>query len=131
MPAISSITLNAKLYSVVGIDNNGVSKFEDRSSGIPIGFPVLTTSLRRAKTASAANRAVSKLVLPVLEIVTGSTVGGTAPLPSKAYDNICNIEVATNARSNTAERTELLTQTRDYVNSSSFADLVVNLDTDY
>lgn len=124
MAAIAPIKTSSLLSSVhittsatIGVDKTfdpegfqipGVARWVDRSSGISIGFPAITLSLRRPTKLSRVYKVTAKLILPTMDITSPSTATGIQPQPSKAYDNTAVLEFMLPERSTLVERQALL-----------------------
>lgn len=94
----------------VRIDAAGVATYADRSSGIALGFPTFTYSIRSPLTKGTSRnyKVMAKMVLPVLEVTSPSTSTGIQPAPTKAYDLIATVEFVLPERSSLQERKNLL-----------------------
>lgn len=78
-----------------GQDPNGISSWEDRSGGVPIGYWNIRLSLIRPKkravsargqpSATGVYRCRIVIEQPVMENVTNSTVSGISPAPTISY----------------------------------------------
>lgn len=76
-----------------GMDPRGISLWEDRSAGIPIGYWRIELSLTRPNRKSPEARAAAvgqyrcRIVVrqPYMETVSNSTVSGIAPAPTLSY----------------------------------------------
>lgn len=78
-----------------GQDPQGISSWEDRSGGVPIGYWLIRLSLMRPKKRtvnlrgqpSATGQYRCRIVVeqPVMENVTNSTVSGISPAPTISY----------------------------------------------
>jgi len=115
MTAIAALTLADgqatpvnHTFSPVNIDAGGVARWADRSSGIAIGFPVISQSLRNPTKGSRNYRMTAKVQLPVLEVTSPGTATGIQPAPTKAYDLLATIELVLPERSTLAQRNDLL-----------------------
>lgn len=97
-----------KTWEPAGFDAQGVAKWEDRSGGIPAGFPTLTLGVRGPTRTSRITKVTVKLVLPTLESATGANPGGFEPAPQKAYDVTFVGEFMLPERCADTERAELL-----------------------
>lgn len=69
-----------KTFSANGV-KNGVAFYADKSSGIAIGFPTITISV---KEFASKNEVEKRIALPTLEVISGSD-GGYTPAPKVAY----------------------------------------------
>jgi len=103
-------------FSPVNIDQVGVAKWADRSSGIALGFPVLSFSMKTPSVKGARNyRAMIKVALPVLEVTSPSTSTGIQPAPTKAYDLLASVEFVLPERSTLAQRNDLLAYVKNFL----------------
>jgi hypothetical protein len=101
---------NDKTFNPAGINAQGVTRWEDRAGGIPVGFPHITLQLRPPTQASRIYKTTVKLILPTLEQTSPSTSTGIQPAPTKAYDCSVVMEFMIPERSTTAERQALMSQ---------------------
>lgn len=93
-------------FTPVGpIPGSGVQKWVDKSSGIAIGFPTFTLSVKSPSKASRLTRVTSKFSQPILEATSGITGTGFQPAPTVAYTLVHNQEFLLPERSTLAERT--------------------------
>jgi len=122
MTAIAAITLADgqatpanHTFAPVGIDANGVARYEDKSGGIALGFPAVTISMRRPTKGSRNYKVTGKVVLPVLEVTSPSTATGIQPAPTKAYDLIANVDFVLPERSSVAQRSDVLAYMKNLV----------------
>jgi hypothetical protein len=96
-----------------GISPQGVAKWVNRAitatnpSGVAVGYPALTMSVRPPTKASRVYKVTAKLVLPTLEQTSPSTMTGIQPAPTKAYDCTCVMEFMLPERSTLLERQTL------------------------
>lgn len=111
MAAFASLTLNdgqatpvAHQFAPVTIDASGVAFFEDRESGISIGFPRVSQQVRRPSKTSRNYRVTQKVVLPILEVTSPSTASGLQPAPTVAYTLQASMEFILPERSTAADR---------------------------
>lgn len=85
--------------------------FEDRSSGVYIGFNKLTISLKRptgpSKVASRNLKLSIKIETPKLEAVSNSTVTGIAPAPTVSYRPVAELIVTLPERCSLQDRKDL------------------------
>lgn len=123
MPTRASIVINdgaatpAAHTFVPSSDSDGVSLFEDKASGIAIGFNSIMVRVRRpipatAGTASDAKNRVYRVnlnvVTPIMESTSASTGTGIPPAPTVAYTPRCNMEWLLPERSTTQNRKDLV-----------------------
>lgn len=129
MATFANIILNdgattpvAHTFAVKSNDGN-VSTYEDRVSGVPMGFGKLI--VRTADTSE--QRAVKiDVLIPVLEAVAGANVEGFTPPAKKAFQNIGKIEFRTNMRSTTQQRKDLVAYVKNAVSLALINALVVD-----
>lgn len=114
MPAIGNVVINdneatpvAHTFAPVGI-NGPVASYADRASGISVGYPRLTASLVVPSKGSKLYKARFKLVLPVLENITNSTMSGVLPAPTKAYDLTADLQFIMPERSTLQDRKNIM-----------------------
>lgn len=136
MSALAPITLAdstavARTFSPVNIDLAGVAKLADRVSGIAIGFPVLTLSVRSPSKGSRNYKVMGKLVVPTLEATSPSTATGIQPAPTKAYDSLGTFEFVLPERSTQLERTNLLALLRSALANVNVTNAVQTFETIY
>lgn len=129
MAALASITLADSVpvnhvFSPVGISTEGVALYEDRASGISVGFPRLTASLRRPAKGSSNYRATIKMVLPVLEQTSPSTATGIQPAPTVAYSINSTVEMVIPSRSTLVNRSDALALLKAALASTPMASLI-------
>lgn len=91
-------------FSPSKIDANNIASFQERTSGVPVGFPTITWSLRAPVNNSPAYKIVGKLTQPKV-ITTTDTSGKT--VTSVDYQNLGTVELVMSERSTKQERTDL------------------------
>lgn len=116
-------------------DGNSVdsvmAKWEQRDSGIRLGFETITQMMRFPGTGKGASRSTKvsvKITTPVMEVVSNSTVSGIAPAPTVAYRNLATIEVVLPERSTIDSRKDLYAFLVGYLAKPEFKDAIVNQD---
>lgn len=67
------------------VPGTSVIEYEDRVSGIQVGFPKISFSTRKPTKTNRNYKVAIKVMVPVLETVSNSTVSGIAPAPTVAY----------------------------------------------
>lgn len=111
--------------------NTTLALWEDRVTGIAVGFNKISQQLRFPGTAKGASRSTKvsvKIVVPIMEVVSNSTVSGIAPAPTVAYQNLATIEVVLPERSSAASRADVYAFLKNYVAKDEFRLAVLNLD---
>lgn len=101
------------VFNYIGTDRAGVSHWEDRSNGVPIGNWRISMSVRppiRKKgslTATGVYRNTITLSEPVMENVTNSTISGIEPAPTVAYIPRMELVYLSPERSSTLARANM------------------------
>lgn len=139
MTAIAALTINdgqstplAHTFSPVNIDQSGVARWADRSSGVALGFPTVTFSQKVPNKASRAYKVNAKVVIPVLEQTSASTATGIQPAPTLAYNLLANVEMVLPERSTLQQRKDLLAYLRNYLaNAAVITAAVENFESVY
>jgi hypothetical protein len=115
-----------------GSDANTIlALWEDRVSGVAVGFPKISQQTRFPGTTKGAPRSTKvsvKVTAPIMEVVSNSTVSGIAPAPTVAYANSANIEMTMPERSSIESRKDFYAFVKNYVNSNEFKNAVIDLD---
>lgn len=143
MPALAAITVNdgkatpvAHTFTPSGPDKNGVNMLYDRSGGIAIGFPMLSTTLRSplpasnngSSTNARVYRATVKFIVPTLEVTSPATGSGIQPAPTKAFDTVVTMEFVLPERSTTADRADILAYAKNALGHATVVTLVRDLE---
>jgi len=82
--------------------------WKDLSSGMDIGLPYITQSLKKfGKGATAENKLDLRIVVPILETISGSD-GGYTPSPKPAYQMMARLEVKCPVRSTLQNRKDIV-----------------------
>jgi hypothetical protein len=139
MPAIASISLvdgqptpATRVFAPVGIDSNYVATYENRSTGIAVGYDGLSIGMRRPSKGNRNYKHTVRLALPTLETTSPSTSSGIQPAPTKAYDCFAVIEFVSPERSTTQNRKDMVTLLRNALAAGNVVDTCVqNLETVY
>jgi hypothetical protein len=129
MAAIADITINdgastpvARTFAPAKQEPSLVT-YHDRSSGIAIGYPVLTLGNRLPDRGSRNHKATVKLVLPVLE-TAATAASGFTPGPTKAYELMFKAEWVTPERATGLERDHMVALVRNFFATTPLSDLV-------
>lgn len=137
MAAIAAITINDGQATPVAhtfnpIETNPPLFRENGSSSVPAeGQNDITMVLRPAQGGSGLNKATITLRVPVLETVSGSTVGGYAPAPQLAYFMQAKVELLLPARSTGEQRKDVRVLLANLLANSQVVSLVENLEKPY
>lgn len=132
MASFANIVINdgaatpvAHTFAVKSNDNR-VSKYEDRSGGIPVGYSKLATVI---SDINKNNRRIEiSLEVPVLEAVSGANPSGFTPAAAVAYFNKCTVTFVTNNRSTLQNRKDLLAYVKNTLALALISSIVVDGD---
>lgn len=114
----SATVADDKTFDPEGFVAPGVARWVDRSlsttnpTGVAIGYPSVTLSVRSPTKASRMYKITVKLDLPTLDVTSPSTMSGIQPAPSRAYSCQAILEVMLPERSTAVERAALLSYFR-------------------
>lgn len=86
------------------IDSNGVASFQERISGVPVGYPTITWSVRAPTKGSSTYKVTGKLSIP--KVITTTDASGKS-ITSVDYTNLATIDLVVSSRSTKQERTDL------------------------
>jgi len=95
----------AKTFSARGADIN-LAVWKDVSGGISIGLPQITISNRESEGVNGSYRVEARVVLPVLETISGDAGGYTA-VPKVAYKMFGKVELIAPNRSSLQNRKDI------------------------
>lgn len=134
MAAIANIVINdgkttpvAHTFApVTSSDPNGVAVWTDRSTGVAVGFPILTMKMRAPFKGSRNYKLTAKVKLPVLNVTSPSTGTGIQPLPSVAYNIEGNIEFLLPEASLLADRRDFFAYVKNYMANAVWTAAVEN-----
>lgn len=90
---------------------SALASWTDRSSGMAIGYPEITLSLSKGKD---VHRVVAKVVVPTLEVISGSD-GGYTPSPKVAYQTVGKVEFIFPARSTLQNRKDIVAFVKNFL----------------
>jgi hypothetical protein len=137
MPQIGNIVINdgattpvAHTFGPVGI-TGPLASYADRVGGISVGYPIITASLVNPSKTSRNYKARLKIVMPVLETISNSTMSGIAPAPTKAYDLTADITFIMPERSSLQNRKDILAFAKNLLANAVTTALVENNETVY
>lgn len=107
---------------------NSLAEYEDRSIGIPVGFNRLTLTWSRPQPQRRSYRLNVKMELPILEVVSNSTVSGIAPAPTVAYKTMAQADLVIPERASVQARKDLIKMFRASLADVQVAKIVEDLD---
>ncbi len=107
---------------------DGIARWVDASSGISIGMPVLTASLREVTGGpKPGNIITGKIIFPILEVVSGSDLAGYAPVPQVAYECEADFRFRFSNRASLQVRKNVRAMSWDLLAEQMFKDYIENL----
>lgn len=104
-------------------NDNGVSTYEDRISGVPVGYNKLIVRISETKDQRTVK---ADILVPVLEAVSGANAQGFTPPAKIAYQNIGKIEFRTSSRSTLQQRKDLVAFMKNTINLALMSSLVAD-----
>lgn len=110
-----------------------VAKWADRSSGVALGYPTITSTVRPPVSGAQSrnNKVTVRIVTPVLEVTSPSTATGIQPAPTKAYDLTCEMSFILPERCSLAERKNILAFAKNLLGHATVQNAVWNLEPTY
>lgn len=137
MPQIGNVVINdgagtpvAHTFAPVTI-NGPLASYADRSGGIAVGFPTITASLTSPTKTSRLYKARLRVVVPVLETLSNSTVSGILPAPTKGYDMTADMTFLMPERSTLQNRKDLLAFAKNLLANALVTAVIENNETIY
>jgi hypothetical protein len=135
MPAAGNISISdsvpvARVFNPVNVNKNGVDSYENRASGIYIGYDRLSIGITRPGQSgpkSARNLQTKvRLVVPTLETLSGSTLSGIIAAPSLAYACVLEMTAWMPERSTYLDRNNAFTLFRQALANATTNSAVLN-----
>jgi hypothetical protein len=120
-PVTKNFTANG---SAVQPGGQQMATWMDKSSGIAIGFPTITLSLRMS---SSSTKVTKKIALPSLEVISGSD-GGYTPSPKVAYTVLASEDFVLPSRSVLQNRKDILAFSKNMNADTVMQNAVWNLE---
>lgn len=123
-----------------GNDAQGVSSWEDRAGGIPVGYNLITISLTPPKRprgnagpatavqATGVYRCRVQVKTPIMEVVNPSTYSGIQPAPTLSYQPMVDIMFVLPERSSSQARKDLLKYVTGLLANSQVVGAIHDLD---
>lgn len=131
MPAIAAITINdgaatpvARTFGPIKVDAAQIAKYQDKSGGVPVGYPTITLQVREPNKQTKSYRAVGKVVFPVLEQTSASTATGIQPAPIVAYNLLFNFDFTLPERSSLQDRKHIKALAQNLISNALMTTLV-------
>lgn len=141
MSAISSIVINDGMGVPVAHTfapakaSDDFAQFEDRVSGIYVGYNKLTLSLQRPKgPANVSNRNLKgsiKIETPKMETTSNNTIAGIAPAPTISYRPVVELNVTFPDRCNLQDRKDLLAYIKNVLSNAHVVTFFENYELPY
>jgi hypothetical protein len=109
-----------------------IATYADRISGIAVGYPTLSISLR-APLAKGARvyKATVKLLSPTLEVTSPSTGTGIQPAPTKGYDCTFIGDFLLPERSSVTNRADILAYAKNALAHATVKTVIESLENVY
>lgn len=111
MPANAQITVKDgaatpvdHTFAPTRIDANNIATFQERTSGIPVGYPTITWQLRAPNAGGQTYKLSGKLTVP--KVINTTDSSGKA-VTSVDYTNLATVEMVVSQRSSFQERKDL------------------------
>jgi hypothetical protein len=134
MTAFADLTLNdgqatpvAHTFKARRIDGI-IAKYQDISGGIAIGYPMVTISSREPVNGSENYKVSAKVILPVLETISGTSYAGIVASPTLAYNLTFTGEFILPSRSTLAVRKDILAYAKNLLSNAVVTAVVQDLD---
>lgn len=105
--------------------------WQDRSSGILTGMPTIMVSSRLPVKQSDLFKVQVTIKLPVMEVLSNSTVSGVLPAPQVAYTCTARVDLLLPARSSLANRKDLQKMISNLLVNTQLVSLVENFESAY
>lgn len=125
VPVSHTFSPNSGDGNVAGVS---VIAFEDRVTGIQVGFPTISISTRKPSKTNKNYKVSIKIAVPVLENVSNSTVSGIAPAPTVAYVATFIGDFITPERSTLAVRKDLLAYAKNLLANAVITSAIQDLE---
>jgi hypothetical protein len=108
---------------------SNVARWVDRSGGIALGYPLATLSMKMPTAkGSRVYRVVAKLVTPVLEVTSPTTVTGIQPGPTLSFNLIASSEFVLPERSTLQQRKDLFAMFKDFLGDAVLTAAIENFE---
>jgi hypothetical protein len=111
MPANAAIAIQdgaatpvTHTFSPTKIDANGIASFQERVSGVPIGYPTITWSVRAPTKGSSSYKITGKLTQPKVIDVTDTSGKSVKTVD---YVNLATVDLVVSEKSTKQERKDL------------------------
>lgn len=109
--------------------NDGVlSRWNDRSGGIVVGFPELSLGVKLPVNGSQTQRYTAKVAVPVLEQTSPSTSTGIQPAPTVAYTMLATVDFVLPVRATQQNRKDLLAYLKNFMATAVITSAVQDLE---
>lgn len=102
-----------------------LASWQERVSGVPIGYPTLSWSWREPSSQSPTYKLVGKLTQPKV-VTTTDTTGKT--VTSVDYTNLGTVELVLSAKSSKQERTDIRTLMSNALKNATVVSIIDDLE---
>lgn len=110
---------------------NDFESWSDKTSGITIGQPSLTLSIRRPSKNLRSNKIRLQIATPTLEVTAPSTTTGYQPAPKVAYTTLATVDIICPDRNTLAERKDILAFVKNALSNAHVVSAVENAEMPY
>jgi len=110
------------------VPGTSVISYEDRVGGVSVGFNRVSISTRQPSKQNRNYKVAVLIQVPVLEVVSNSTVSGIAPAPQAAYVDTVRMEFILPERSSVQSRKDLLAYTKNLLANAVMTSSIVDLE---
>lgn len=130
MPAIADLVLadglatpvnhTFSVKSIVGV----TASFEDRVSGVQVGYGKLTQQTSQSK--NGIRRVKLAFSIPVLEAVSGSNATGFTPAAKVAYSTEVDVEFRISERAIVQNRKDIVAFLKNALSNANIASIIID-----
>lgn len=132
MPSNAPITIQdgastpaSHVFSPIGIDSSGVALFKERTSGVPVGYPALTVSMRDPVGTSPVYRGKLQISLP--QVVTTTDTSGKT-VTSVDYTLVGTLDLQIPVKSTLQNRKDLAALLASALSNASIKSVIQDLE---
>lgn len=135
MPSLAPITIKDgaatpadHVFTPDRIDSSGVATFKERVSGVPIGYPTLTSSVRAPAGGSTTYKLGQRLTMP--KVVTTTDVTGKI-VTSVDFQDLVDVSFVLSEKGDTQGRKNLRVLLANWLLSAQAAAVIDNVESFY
>lgn len=116
-----------KVQGVQGSPETTLAEWNDLSGGVYAGFSRMTLAVRRPTPKSKQGRVTVRVSVPVLEVLSNSTVSGIAPAPMKAYEVVAEATFILPERASALSKADALAYLKAALSTASVLSAVQSM----